>query len=204
MKKIIGCLLFLLLLCGVALLLINKRTPDTTDINQSNKLHQENPITQGDKKTITSAEKRLYDSEARIASDKELISSNQLNHEKSQEEEEEQNFGIQLKTDGKAVAKQFQQEIVEDYNWKAHWENEVFVLLSNAGTRFPLQKQETQCRKATCKIKVWASVDRLDYINQTVGGIDDAFTKAQLNLIPNKIDVEQGLLVFYVQPGPID
>lgn len=194
MKRIIILLLLLFLISGIAVLLSNpdfKRKP----------------------KALASGKAVVTDKPSDIETVSQpqnvsLVTTNTkadepLTSEKESKAGEEGATGIDLNMSGDELKQTYVSEPINDYGWKSYWENELFVILMESSRTYPFVKQESICKRKTCKVEVTLSTEKLMYIKQATQGIDQEFTKRKMPIALAKIDVKAGVIEFYVQPGEL-
>lgn len=122
----------------------------------------------------------------------------------AQSKTQQSNAGIDLSIDTRVLEHSYQVETLEDYGWKSYWENELYVILMDSSRNYPFVSQETHCKAKTCKIEVRLSTDKIMYMKQAVASIDKEFDRRNVPLSISKIDVQNGVIGFYVQPGGME
>ena len=130
-----------------------------------------------------------------------IIEAKTIDTEKPKSEPEKHQSGVDLKIDGNMLEGSYLDESNSDFGWKSYWQNELYVILMESSRSYPFMSQATDCRELTCRVEVEVSTQQLDFIEQGVVAIDAEFSRRQMPLAINSIDVKEGAIVFYVQPG---
>lgn len=155
----------------------------------------EGSVVQGVNGSTESVETKLTES------NESRLKAKTIDTEKPKPEPEKNLSGIDLKIDGNMLEESYLAESNSDFGWKSYWQNELYVILMESSRSYPFMSQATDCRELTCRVEVEVSTQQLHFIKQTVVAIDAEFSRRQMPLAINSIDVKEGAIVFYVQPG---
>ena len=201
MKKVSVLLLIILFVFGMALYFESSSDSQSNSEGDTTKSEEKYLTDKIDRKTINHAkqeEKSNFTRRDNANMEKELDADNTPHQQPVKN-----NTGIDLSLHGTELAESYSKEAVSDYGWKSYWENELFVILMDSSRAFPFLGQETDCKKDTCKVEVAISMDKVQYMEEAVIAIDEEFASRNMPLAIERIDIANGVVSFYIQPGEI-
>ncbi|WP_223670573.1 hypothetical protein [Kangiella shandongensis] len=193
MKKIVGLLLVVLLLVGLARLLMNDGTTEVPAKDATKTpVRVKGEITMEAIKEEERAEKEAVQMNIEEKQIEDKIASSEQNSEQS---------GLDIHISGEELEVSYQSESVADYGWKSYWENELYILLMDSTRTYPFVEQDTVCKSKTCKIQVTVAAEQRQYLVQALGSLNKEFGKRNMSVGIKSIDVKNGVIDLFVQPG---
>lgn len=199
MKKVSVLLLIVLFVFGMVLY-FESGSDSKNSLKGGTTIAEKKDLTHKiDRKTISHAEQGVKSNYMeRENSAKELDAGSTFHEQPVQN-----NTGIDLSINGAELADSYRNEVASDFGWKSYWENELFVILLESSRAYPFLGQETDCKKDTCKVEVAISMDKVQYMEEAILAINEEFENRKMPLAIERIDLANGVVGFYIQPGEI-